>query len=68
LGDVRCPVLVVVGDLDLSSLQARCRELAALIPDAELHVMEGAGHLPALEQPEKLVGILREFLNRALHP
>lgn len=68
LSEVRCPALVVVGDLDLSSLQERCRELAAQIPGAELHVMEGTGHLPAFEQPERFAGVLREFLGRALHP
>jgi pimeloyl-ACP methyl ester carboxylesterase len=66
LSELRCPVLVVVGDLDLPHMQDRCRVLATLIPGAELQVMEGAAHLSALEQPEKVAGLLRDFLARAL--
>ena len=48
---MHCPVLVVVGDLDLAHIQARGRELAARIAGATLAVMEGAAHLPGFEQP-----------------
>jgi pimeloyl-ACP methyl ester carboxylesterase len=62
LGDVACPVLLVVGDLDMSHMQTRCRELAARIPGAQLRIMEGAAHLPALEQPEAVAALVRTFL------
>jgi pimeloyl-ACP methyl ester carboxylesterase len=62
LAELRCPVLVVVGDLDLLHLQARCRQLASQIAGAELVVMEGAAHLPAFEQPEAFAALLRAFL------
>jgi pimeloyl-ACP methyl ester carboxylesterase len=68
LAELRCPVLVVVGDLDLRHIQARCRHLAAEIPGAQLQVMEGAAHLPGLEQPAAFADSLRAFLRRPERP
>lgn len=71
LSELRCPVLVVVGDLDLAHQQRRCRDLAGLIPGASLAVMPGAAHLPALEQPGPFADLVRDFLARHLtleHP
>jgi pimeloyl-ACP methyl ester carboxylesterase len=62
LQEVNCPVLLVVGDLDMGHLQRRCDHLAAHFPDARLIVMDGTAHLPALEQPEVFVEVLRQFL------
>jgi pimeloyl-ACP methyl ester carboxylesterase len=64
LSEVRCPVLVVVGDLDMVHFQQRCRELAARIGGAQLHVMEGTAHMPAFEQPGTFASVLRTFLDR----
>ena len=66
LGELRCPVLVVSGDLDLLHIQARARWLASHIPGAQLRVMEGAAHLPAFEQPGAFVAQLRQFLRRVV--
>jgi pimeloyl-ACP methyl ester carboxylesterase len=65
LSELRCPVLVVVGDLDLRHLQERCRQLASKIPGAELCVMEDAAHLPGFEQPAAFASLLRDFLQRS---
>jgi 3-oxoadipate enol-lactonase len=51
LSEVHCPVLVVVGDLDLVHIRARAEELASRIAGARLQVMEGAAHLPASSSP-----------------
>ena len=64
VGEIACPVLVLVGGLDMSHLQARCHDLARRIPGAELRVMPGAAHLPALEQPETVADLVRAFLGR----
>ncbi len=37
-------------------------DLAAAIPGAELHVIEGVGHSPWLERPGTVAGILRPWL------
>jgi pimeloyl-ACP methyl ester carboxylesterase len=63
LAELRRPVLVVVGDLDLRHIQARCRHLATEIPGAQLHVMEGTAHLPGLEQPAAFADLLWTFLH-----
>ena len=66
LSELRCPVLVVVGDLDLVHIRERCRQLVALIPGAELCVMEGAAHLPGFEQPAAFASVVRDFLHRSV--
>jgi pimeloyl-ACP methyl ester carboxylesterase len=62
LSELRCPVLVVVGDLDLGHIQERCRRLVSQIPGAVFAVMEGAAHLPGFEQPSAFASLLRTFL------
>ena len=64
LSEVHCPVLVVAGDLDLVHIRARAEELASRIVGARLQVMEGAAHLPGLEQPAAFALLLRDFLGR----
>jgi len=64
LSEVHCPVLVVVGDLDLVHIRARAAELASRIAGARLEVMEGAAHLPGLEQPAAFAALLRDFLGQ----
>ncbi|HYD70131.1 3-oxoadipate enol-lactonase [Azospirillum sp.] len=59
---IRCPTLVLVGDQDLATPPAAARELAASIPGARLAVIEGAGHIPTLEQPDAVNAHLAAFL------
>jgi pimeloyl-ACP methyl ester carboxylesterase len=66
LGEIGCPVLVVVGDLDMSHVQRRCHTLAERISGAELHVMEDAAHMVAFERPVDFVAVLRGFVARHL--
>jgi pimeloyl-ACP methyl ester carboxylesterase len=66
LSEITVPVLVVVGDLDLRHVQERGREVAGRINGATLRVMPGAAHLPAFEQPEAFVDIVRAFLRANL--
>ena len=61
LSELRCPVLVVVGDLDLAHIPPTLRWLASEIPGAHLTVMEGAAHLPGFEQPTAFASLLRTF-------
>ncbi|MFJ2092113.1 alpha/beta fold hydrolase [Streptomyces sp. NPDC087901] len=56
------PVLVVVGADDVYTPVAEARVLRGLIPDAELVVIEGAGHLPGLERPEAFSDAVVRFL------
>jgi pimeloyl-ACP methyl ester carboxylesterase len=55
------PSCVVAGSDDAESLEP-CRELAQLLPNAELHVLEGAGHVVNLAQPAQFNELLQAFL------
>ncbi|WP_052730303.1 alpha/beta fold hydrolase [Sphingomonas sp. SRS2] len=65
LGRISAPTLIVAGARDMVAPPA---ESAELIRDASVdcvyQVMEGAGHILAAEQPQKLAAILVEFLKR----
>jgi 3-oxoadipate enol-lactonase len=63
LGAVRAPTLVVVGELDKQDFHHIAERLAREIPRARHAVVEGAGHLPALERPEETSRLIREFLH-----
>jgi pimeloyl-ACP methyl ester carboxylesterase len=43
-------------------------EMAELIPDSRLRVIERCGHLSALERPEGVTTALREWLEHSLEP
>jgi 3-oxoadipate enol-lactonase len=62
LGAVRARTLVVVGELDKRDFHEIADRLAAEIPDAERVVVEGAGHLPALERPEATAKLVKRHL------
>jgi pimeloyl-ACP methyl ester carboxylesterase len=61
---VRVPALVVVGTDDTFTPVSDARSLHAALPDAVLHVVEGAAHMPNLERPEVFDRALGEFLAR----
>jgi pimeloyl-ACP methyl ester carboxylesterase len=62
LGEIDAPTLVVVGTEDLDDIKSMAEKLVAEIPGARLETIEGAGHLPSLERPDELNGLLLEFL------
>ncbi len=59
---ITLPALVVSGSADVLTSLKYGRFLADNIPDAELVVLEGAGHMMALEQPGAFAGALARFL------
>jgi poly(3-hydroxyoctanoate) depolymerase len=58
------PTLVVAGEDDPSVPVRNARLLAARLPDARLHVVDGGGHLFLLDEPENVVGPIRNFLDQ----
>ena len=64
LGGIATPTLVIVGELDEETPVAYAETLAEGIPDAELRVIDGAGHLTPAEAPEEFNLLVREFLTR----
>jgi pimeloyl-ACP methyl ester carboxylesterase len=64
---VRCPVLVVHGELD--GCQPRERAVAvAELTGGMLVALEGAGHLPQARHPVKLNRLMREFAAAVVPP
>jgi pimeloyl-ACP methyl ester carboxylesterase len=60
----RCkvPALVMCGAYDTLCPVKRHEFMAELIPYAQLRVLDQAGHLPTLEQPEETTAALRDWL------
>lgn len=65
LGSIRVPTLVLCGALDDRFLDAT-DYLASAIPDAEKVILEGAGHVSNLDQPDAFNSAVRSFLDRTL--
>jgi len=58
------PCCLIAGSVDRNAPAKTMEKLATVIPDAEYHCIEGAGHLTNLEAPEPVNGIINEFLDR----
>lgn len=63
LAKLRTPSLVLVGQLDTASHVQQARELARLLPCAELQVLEGAGHWLTHTHSGELANLLLAWLN-----
>jgi pimeloyl-ACP methyl ester carboxylesterase len=64
LAGIAAPTLVIVGAEDALTPVPLSQGLAAGLPDAELVVIPGAGHLTALERPREFAAAVRSFLAR----
>lgn len=62
----KCPALVMCGRHDGLTPLKRHAFMAELIPYAQLEVIEGAGHLPTLENPKAVTQVLRDWLRQPL--
>jgi pimeloyl-ACP methyl ester carboxylesterase len=64
LSNIQAPTLVLHGGADAMAPLANARLLAEKIPDAELKIIEGAGHAYALERPQESYDALAEWIAR----
>lgn len=64
LEDVRAPVLVVVGEHDLSIVLRAADLMAKRIAGAEQARFADAAHLPSVEHPERFTAVLRDWMSR----
>ena len=62
LAEINTPALVVAGALDAETPPSYARALAEGLPDAELVVLEGIGHLAVSEAPKTFNQRARAFL------
>ncbi|MDB5414441.1 MAG: Alpha/beta hydrolase [Rubritepida sp.] len=66
LAEIGVPSLVVWGDLDFPHIQDRSRHIAKEMPNATGCELAGTAHLPSLEQPAAVTGLLLSFMERLL--
>ncbi|MBY0525107.1 MAG: alpha/beta fold hydrolase [Gemmataceae bacterium] len=62
LGNVHCPVQVVVGEDDMIAPPRYARQLAEHLPQAKLTILSNVGHAPPIEDGRNFNRLLREFL------
>lgn len=66
LQKINCPTLIITGREDRICPPFLHQEMAQLIPDSELVIIEECGHLSTLEQPEVLNDTIRKWWNKLL--
>ncbi len=64
LAHIDCPTLVSVGELDPITPVAAAQEIVDALPEeiAQLDVIEGAGHFPSKDTPDRYWPVINEFL------
>ena len=67
LASIAVPTLVVCGEADVITPPELAREIADGIPNAKLVIIEGAAHLPPLEQPDAVNRALADWLKEERH-
>ncbi|TWC31709.1 3-oxoadipate enol-lactonase [Pseudomonas sp. SJZ079] len=65
LGSIRVPSLIATGELDPGSTPQMAKELAELIPGAQVAVLAEQRHMMPVESPRLVNQVLLDFLNRA---
>jgi 3-oxoadipate enol-lactonase len=63
LGEIRVPTLVLIGDQDVSGIQAVAEKLATSIPGAHKVVIPNTAHVPNMEQPEVFNRLVLDFID-----
>jgi len=58
LANIRVPALIVAGTEDALTPAKYAQYLAAQIPDNELHILEGAGHMLVMERATETAGLI----------
>ena len=59
------PTLLLVGQHDRFTPPEGAELMHVQVPDSIVEIIEGAGHLPNLERPERFNEVLRRFLDQA---
>jgi len=62
---INVPVLILAGEEDQIISPDKAKAMAAAMPTATLALIQHAGHMPMLEQPEATTTVLRNFLSGA---
>ena len=68
LGEIKVPTLIVCGAHDRMAPLRNSEFLHAGIANSRLEVVENAGHMAILEQPDVITGLLSHFLDELPRP
>lgn len=61
---IRIPTLLITGSADRMTPPNRAEYLRDHIQGAQLHIVEGAGHMVMIERPDEVADLLADFLDR----
>jgi pimeloyl-ACP methyl ester carboxylesterase len=64
LADITVPVLLVWGDRDRMVTHEGARRIVEALPDITYVLLDGVGHCPQVEAPERFVAALEQFTAR----
>jgi 3-oxoadipate enol-lactonase len=64
---LQIPVLALCGAQDVIVTPEQTREWANYLPNGKVDIIQGAAHLPCIEQPEVMSGLIRQFLQELNH-
>jgi proline iminopeptidase len=64
LSEIKVPTLVIVGAKNMTTIEM-AQETARQIPGARLVVFERSRHYPFIEEKEKFVSVMEEFLRES---
>lgn len=67
LGSIGVPTLVIVTDLDTTSIRAAADALVNGIPGARRHVIHNSAHVPNMEHPDEFNRVVDEFVREVTH-
>ncbi len=62
LDEIRCPVLALAGELDVSGVSVTARHIEANLPNAQAEIWPNVAHMIGMELPEELAIRVVEFL------
>ena len=62
LDRVRAPLLYLRGELDWPDTATAAQRLVRSLPDAREVVISGCAHLPTIERPDEVAGLILDFL------
>lgn len=68
LGSIEHQTCVIVGELDEETPVSYARVLADGLPNAQFHIIDGAGHLTPSEAPDRFNQLVSEFLTAVPGP